>query len=566
LTTPGVGLRGRLLASFVLVGIPPLVAVALAAIAVFSHQFEETASRRLQGSAEAVRERIEQLRVGSAAKVAAIAADDLADESIPADADRTLAEAIGARRDLPAFEIVDEHGRVVSSRHWPAGFGLEEREGAFPGDDALRVETTALGYGETQRLALMPAHPARWRGASVTVRGGVFLDGDFLAGLSALVGADVAFFDSVRGRWWTSGHSPLAEWNAPSFRSGGSEGDVLLTGSSFRWAQASVGPGLHVVVAIPRTELDTVVGKVKRLGLGMVAAALLASLLVAVWLSALISRPIGALAEGARRVARGDLGAVVAGGGPGEIGELARAFNSMTTELEASRERLLQAQRVAAWREMARRLAHELKNPLFPIQLSIETLRRHLDRDPGSFSDHFRDASQTILGELRSLRRIVDEFADFARMPRPERRPLALNDVVGRARDLYAARASGVTLRSELAEGLPVVSADEALLGRALGNLIANALDAMPEGGTLTLRTLGLPDGVAVEVEDTGPGLAPEERERLFTPYYTTKKAGTGLGLAIVQGIVSDHGGRVEVRSAPGQGATFRLVLPITEP
>src|SRR5262249_36908334 len=112
---------------------------------------------------------------------------------------------------------------------------------------------------------------------------------------------------------------------------------------------------------------------------------------------------------------------------------------------------------------------------------------------------------------------------------------------------------------------LPLVEADEAQLARALGNLVANALDAMPKGGALTLRTFAIAGGVAVEVEDTGTGLTPEQRARLFTPYYTTKQGGTGLGLAIVQGIVSDHGGRVEVRSTPGQGTTFRLVLPLTE-
>lgn len=561
--SPGGGLRGRLLAAFVLVGIPPLVAVALAAITLFSHRFEETASRRLRASADAVRHRTEQLRAGSAAKVAAVAAEDLADESLPLEGDRTLAEAIGARRDLPALEIVDEHDRVVSSRHWPAGFGLEEREGRFPGDEALRVETTALGYGETRRLALMSSRSTRWRGTSVTVRGGAFLDGEFLADLSALVGADVALFDAVRHRWWASAGSALAVWPPNGFRPGEPEGDVVLGGTSFRWAQAPVGAGLSVVVATPRTELDAVVGDVRRLGVGIASVALVASLLVALWLSALISRPIGALAEGARRVEHGELGAVVAADGPGEIGELGRAFNSMTAELEASRERLLQAERVAAWRELARRLAHELKNPLFPIQLSIETLRRQLERDPGRFPGLFQEASQTILEELRSLRRIVEEFADFARLPRPQLRPLALNDVVRKTWDLYAARATGVTAHIELASELPLVSADEAQLARALGNVVANSLDALPEGGTLTLRTFALAGGVAVEVDDTGVGLTPEQRARLFTPYYTTKQGGTGLGLAIVQGIISDHGGRVEVRSTPGQGTTFRLVLPI---
>jgi two-component system nitrogen regulation sensor histidine kinase NtrY len=239
----------------------------------------------------------------------------------------------------------------------------------------------------------------------------------------------------------------------------------------------------------------------------------------------------------------------------------------MTGQLRESRERLLQAERVAAWREMARRLAHELKNPIFPIQLSIETLRRVLDRaqpagDPLEFGRMFLDSSETILEELRSLRRIIDEFSDFARMPRPQLAPVDVNTVVERALDLYRSRADGVVIETEAADALPPVYADADQLARALGNLIGNALDAMPEGGRLRVRTAAASGTVTVEVEDSGPGLTEDQKTRLFTPYFTTKKGGTGLGLAIVQGIVSDHGGRIQVRSEPGQGTAFTLVLP----
>jgi nitrogen fixation/metabolism regulation signal transduction histidine kinase len=249
-----------------------------------------------------------------------------------------------------------------------------------------------------------------------------------------------------------------------------------------------------------------------------------------------------------------------------EVGELAHAFASMTYELRTSRERLVQAERVAAWREMARRLAHELKNPIFPIQLSIETLRRALDQDGAQdgarFQALFRESSDTILDELRSLRAIVEEFSQFARMPPPRLAPTDLGELVERVLALYRARAATVRIETELAAGLPSVPADRDLLARALGNLVANALEAMPDGGTLAVRTRAVGEGVALEVSDTGPGLTEEQRTRLFTPYYTTKKGGTGLGLAIVQGIVSDHGGRIQVESAPGAGTTFTLVLP----
>jgi len=224
---------------------------------------------------------------------------------------------------------------------------------------------------------------------------------------------------------------------------------------------------------------------------------------------------------------------------------------------------LLQAERAAAWREMARRLAHELKNPIFPIQLSIETLRRAQDQEDRRFGELFRESSDTILEELRSLKQIIEEFSEFARMPRPQLRPTDPTAVLDQVLALYQARLAGFVLERDVAPDLPLLPADPDLLGRALGNLVANALEAMAPGGTLRVAVSRAGAGVAIEVADSGPGLTQEQRTRLFTPYFTTKKGGTGLGLAIVQGIVSDHGGRIEVQSEPGQGTTFRLLLSL---
>jgi nitrogen fixation/metabolism regulation signal transduction histidine kinase len=244
----------------------------------------------------------------------------------------------------------------------------------------------------------------------------------------------------------------------------------------------------------------------------------------------------------------------------------------MTAELREARERQLQAERVAAWREMARRMAHELKNPIFPIQVSIETLRRAYDRaapgdEPGqALGTLLRESCDTILQELHALRDVIDEFSRFARMPQPHPQPLDVNVAVEQALALHEARAGSVRVERELQDGLPTVMADRDLLARAVGNLVANAFDAMEDGGTLRLRTGAVAAAVRIEVQDTGPGLTDEQRTRLFTPYYTTKAGGTGLGLAIVQGIVSDHGGRIEVTSAPGSGTTFAILLPTLGP
>jgi nitrogen fixation/metabolism regulation signal transduction histidine kinase len=250
-----------------------------------------------------------------------------------------------------------------------------------------------------------------------------------------------------------------------------------------------------------------------------------------------------------------------------EIGELAQAFNQMTQHLLEQRDRAIQAERVAAWRELARRLAHELKNPLFPLQITIENLQRARERSAAEFDEVFREGTTTLLAELSNLKTIVGRFSDFAKMPAPQFENVDLNEMVRSVMKLYDARlhAEGrarISLQLELADGELPVAADSDQLRRALGNLVLNAMDAMPEGGTLRVATARIEDGVRISVADTGQGLTPEECERLFTPYYTTKHHGTGLGLAIVQSVVSDHHGKISVTSEPGSGSTFTIELP----
>jgi nitrogen fixation/metabolism regulation signal transduction histidine kinase len=556
-------LRGRLLLAFGLTAVPPLLLLAAAATVLVSGSYERSQAQRLASGLDAVRQRVERLRERAAAQVVAATHEDLLTAIPREEGDRDLAAAIALRRDLPAFEIVDARGRVVSSSHWPAGIGLPDGDRTFPGDDALRLENVADGYGVAERLALMPAHPGEWRGAPVAVRGGPFLDGDFLADLGALMGAELALFDAVHGNWIAPARSPLRTWSAPAFADATAAGQVSLAGASHLWAAAPLRDGVPVwlVLATPRTPLPAVAARVLPLTLGLAAAALAAALVFAALLSGRIAEPVRELAEGARRVAAGDLESAVPVATSDEIGDLARAFNAMTDELRTSRDRILQAERVAAWREMARRLAHELKNPIFPIQLSIETLRR-AEAAGHDIKPLLGVSTETILEELGALRKIIDEFSEFARLPQPVLEPTDVNDVVAQVLSLYEARAATARVETALAARLPPVAADRTLLGRALGNLVANALEAMPDGGTLRLTTKRRPGAVAVEVEDSGPGLTDEQRAHLFTPYFTTKKDGTGLGLAIVQGIVADHGGRIEVHSTPGQGTTFTLILP----
>jgi two-component system, NtrC family, nitrogen regulation sensor histidine kinase NtrY len=326
-----------------------------------------------------------------------------------------------------------------------------------------------------------------------------------------------------------------------------------------------------LMVGSSRADLVLLTRHIIRLSAAVAAAAILIGLLLTFWVSARITRPIEQLAEGAREVAAGHWDTRIDLHGSDETGQLATAFNHMTQTLAAQRERLVQTERVAAWRELARRLAHELRNPLFPLQITVENMQRARQLGPEQFQEVFNESTATLKAELANLNSIVNRFSDFSKMPPPEFSRVDINEAIRNAVRLFEPQFHAVgkpTITTEyfLKEGLPEIDGDPELLHKAFQNLVLNALDAMPAGGTLTFRSVETQGGVRIEVSDTGKGLTPEECSRLFTPYYTTKQQGTGLGLAIVQSVVSDHRGTITVASEEGHGTTFRIELPRRQP
>jgi len=231
---------------------------------------------------------------------------------------------------------------------------------------------------------------------------------------------------------------------------------------------------------------------------------------------------------------------------------------------------LLRAQRQLAWKEVAQRVAHEIKNPLTPIALSAERIGKHLDRGQPDSPNVIRKCSEVILGCVGTLRTLVDQFSALAQFPAPQPRACDMNEVAEEALALFAGRLDGITVKRDLEPGLPAVLADPEAIRRALANLIDNAAEAMQ--GSL-LRVLGIrsslsEDGTAVEVvvSDTGHGLTDEIRERLFLPFYSTKHRGTGLGLSIAAKIVQEHGGSISAESNSPKGARFLVRVPLLEP
>ncbi|HEY6363016.1 MAG TPA: ATP-binding protein [Vicinamibacterales bacterium] len=225
---------------------------------------------------------------------------------------------------------------------------------------------------------------------------------------------------------------------------------------------------------------------------------------------------------------------------------------------------LIRAQKVAAWREVARRLAHEIKNPLTPIQLCAERMRRHFSGAPEQTRGLVEECTTTIVGEVESLKELVDEFSQFARMPAPRATATDLHALLNDALSLYTGIFTDVQLIPRFAASLPKVSVDPEQMRRVIINLVDNAVEAMDQRGRIEIETQHEPANnlVRIVIADDGPGIPAAEHDKLFLPYYSTKQRGSGLGLAIVRRIVAEHGGSIDVTDNVPRGTRFAIELP----
>jgi signal transduction histidine kinase len=307
------------------------------------------------------------------------------------------------------------------------------------------------------------------------------------------------------------------------------------------------------------------------------AMALLVAVLVGVWLWCSVVMPLEQITAAAEKVSAGDLSTRAESSERASAGHALTTFDNMLGELARAQRNLAKAERRAAWRDMAQRVAHEIKNPLLPIQISVETLRKARRQGHADFDAMFEEATATVLEEVERLRRIVSEFSDFARLPRPVPSEVNVGEVLLHVASVLGAGDDGSTVEV-IAEGGPwIVPADRGQVIQAALNLAKNGLEAAREAGPqrgdaapLVRLSVGTAAGrVTLAVEDNGAGVAEGERGQVFDPYYTTKATGTGLGLAIVQRIVEEHRGTIEVdRSALG-GARFTITFgpgPVVDP
>jgi len=365
----------------------------------------------------------------------------------------------------------------------------------------------------------------------------------------------------------------LLELTRPMSMGGRFEARVTVGTDARRWGDYQrAGEVSEVFRALERGS-EYVSGFYLAMYIGLLLSVIIVALGIGLALARRVTRRVLQLAEATQQVGAGDLTVNVPVHDDDEVGDLTRAFNGMVRDMRESRERIEYLSRIGAWQEFARRLAHEIKNPLTPIQLAVQEVHRSYKGDDARFRRTLEDARAIVEEEIATLRRLVSEFTEFARLPEAHLSPADLGVFVREAVDApFRADEHGeqallpVELVAEVETGALPVLIDSMLLKRCVDNLIRNAFQAVrglrTSGGRVIVAARATGERAILEVRDNGPGVPEGARERVFDPYYTTKAEGTGLGLAIVKKIVLEHGGEISCRPAVEGGACFAISLP----
>jgi two-component system, NtrC family, nitrogen regulation sensor histidine kinase NtrY len=496
------------------------------------------------------------------------------------------AQGIATSRQLDFLEIAGDDGTLISSAQWPGRIGFKNdwvtqpidwnQQGAF----LSRVELP-----DQVDLGLVCVRIVNVAQKKLYLIGGRKMDADFLQALVMPAEMHVLFYrnleaafvpEALQGsfgrveapeRFANLIASLQAQPRAGEFQVPGVKG--LLADQKFT-ALPLTGRNNELLAAVLVGSTSDAVAKtseyIRNSAIMVGAAGLLLALIFSFSVSAQVSRPLARLEKAARELAAGDWKAKADVRGRGEAARAAHAFNDMSAQLSAKRDKQLQAERVAAWRELARNFALELKVPLFSLQLTLENLARAREKTPDRFDQIFAESMRMADSEMENLKEIIARFSDFSKLRQPRMQVVNINEVLRATVNSFetAFHARGrppVKPELILDENTPKAWADPELLYKGFENVIANSLNAMPMGGTLTIRSAQQNGHVRVEISDTGSALQPEEP--LPSMHYTPKREGAGLGLATIQTVVSDHGGQMFVEAIPGTGTVFRMDFPV---
>ncbi|MEW6321789.1 MAG: HAMP domain-containing sensor histidine kinase [Acidobacteriota bacterium] len=406
------------------------------------------------------------------------------------------------------------------------------------------------------------------------------VDDNLVVWLSRIIAQDVNIFEGA-GLLASSERNLFASGLLPTRTPGDVYRALMLEGRPTYVGQERVGAYEYLVAAAPvrvqnreailtvpltlrQQEIEAQIDELDRRIVLAVLLFILMGAAIGYSMAERIADPVNRLTRATRRIARGELDTHVLATSTDEFRRLVEAFNTMADDLQRQRAELERTNRLAAWADMARQVAHDIKNPLTPVQLNAEHLLRvHADRGRplGRVVD---DCVAAILMQVRLLRQIAAEFSSFASSPTPRPEPASLADLVAEVIEPYRTGLAGrIGIDVDVPADLPRLYVDRTLVGRALTNVVENALHAMPGQGRLRLAAVTEGAEVRLDITDTGVGMDEAAAERIFEPYFSTKATGTGLGLTIARRNVELNGGRIAVRSRKGDGTTVSLWLPI---
>jgi len=572
-----VKLRGRFTVTLALAALVPITIAAVVTTNAFATRMRQDYVTRREQATQVVRRELDRFQASVLEAATSLASHDhpfvgnlLRDlvkgaGAVPADAQRRLREQAGPTMrglSLDLLTITGPDDVVLVSPHYRAKIGdpnplpiVRQHAEVTGGAAFFTRDTISTGHTVETVLVVESAQLSRDSGYTVALAAGRRVSDDLLVPVRT---------DAVDARIV----SPTGEVILPP-AGGAANWTRLAKDPPIRTAMLGPDkvPVAWVEVAVSDKDIDRLLRDSALTSALLALGALAAVVLVGLFVARRTTRDLEQLVEGSIAAARGDLDHRVPVRSKDEVGAVASAFNFMMEDLKTSKERLVIAERIAAWQEIARRLAHEIKNPLTPIQMAMDTLRKSWKKQHPKFDEILEESTATVLEEADRLKRIVAEFSDFARMPKPEFARVDLNDVVRSALALY--KDATPPVEAKLDPQIEELDADKGQLNQVLLNLVENARDALGtrEGGKIlvTTRRGDTADRVLLTVEDNGPGVPAELKDKVFAPYFTTKhaKGGTGLGLAIVHRIVNDHGGRITISDATGGGARMAIELPL---
>ena len=433
---------------------------------------------------------------------------------------------------------------------------------ALPGDG---LAVAALHGRPALALDARTGIPYLDRRAGV-VRGGMRLDSTFLARLQRTSGLELVLRDP-------RGHvvaTTLRGRTVPEPRSADTTvGVVRLDGQSWFTRDADLKLGEHDTSAAHLTALastaaaDDAIAVLRSTAILLALLSIVLAIVLGIVWSHQVSQPVVRLAGFSERIARGDWDEPLALESMRELQTLVDALERMRTDLRTYRDHLRVSERQAAYGQMARKVAHEIKNPLTPIAIAVQGLKRSYDQQHPDFAATLDDAVRTVSEEIQRLKTLLQEFSDLGRFPPARPTRFMLGELLGELRALYDHEVAADRLSFELPSAVLPLVADRDQLRQVLLNLIQNGLDASAvTSGHVRVAAVRRDDALYLSVRDNGPGMTEEQRTQLFVPGFTTKAHGNGLGLIIVERIIAEHGGTIAVESAPGRGTAFEIRLP----